>query len=138
MTTNEMNMEKVIKEAERMINRTISKIDFIEEDGLTATEYSLTIAVATAIIKEASSANPSMMKITNMKLALDNLIELSNTDDKNWSVKAYCCSILYLSGETRYDEHSIRKFALKKHTDEKLMKKFNTKIGITLNAMNLK
>ena len=77
MTNTEMNMEKVIKRAERMILRSLSCIDTEEDDGLNVNECNLRIAVATAIISEASKSNPSEMAITNMELALDNLLEMA-------------------------------------------------------------
>ena len=111
-TTNEMNVEKIIKEAERMILRSMSIIDTKEDnDGLAVNECNLRIAVATAIISEASKPNPSAIAITNMKLALDNLLEMSSGTydgspyDSYSSLlpRDYCCAILYLTVRTRYN-----------------------------------
>lgn len=145
-TTNEMNMEKVIKEAERLILRSMSIIDTKEDnDGLAVNECNLRIAVATAIISEASKPNPSAISITNMKLALDNLMEMSSgTYDgspydsySNLLPRDYCCAILYLNGRIKYSEQAIRKFAFSK-ISEKTRKEFDAKVDITLKAMNLK
>lgn len=145
-TTNEMNVEKIIKEAERMILRSMSIIDTKEDnDGLAVNECNLRIAVATAIISEASKPNPSAIAITNMKLALDNLMEMSSGTydgspyDSYSSLlpRDYCCAILYLTGRTRYDEQAIRKFAFSKISGKE-RKEFDAKVDITLKAMNLK
>lgn len=145
-TTNEMNVEKIIKEAERMILRSMSIIDTKEDnDGLAVNECNLRIAVATAIISEASKPNPSAIAITNMKLALDNLLEMSSGTydgspyDSYSSLlpRDYCCAILYLNGRTRYDEQAIRKFAFSKISGKE-RKEFDAKVDITLKAMYLK
>lgn len=145
-TTNEMNVEKIIKEAERMILRSMSIIDTREDnDGLAVNECNLRIAVATAIISEASKPNPSAIAITNMKLALDNLLEMSSGTydgspyDSYSSLlpRDYCCAILYLTGRTRYDEQAIRKFAFSKISGKE-RKEFDAKVDITLKAMYLK
>lgn len=145
-TTNEMNVEKIIKEAERMILRSMSIIDTKEDnDGLAVNECNLRIAVATAIISEASKPNPSAIAITNMKLALDNLLEMSSGTydgspyDSYSSLlpRDYCCAILYLTGRTRYNEQAIRKFAFSKISGKE-RKEFDAKVDITLKAMNLK
>lgn len=145
-TTNEMNVEKIIKEAERMILQSMSIIDTKEDnDGLAVNECNLRIAVATAIISEASKPNPSAITITNMKLALDNLMEMSSgTYDgspydsySNLLSRDYCCAILYLNRRIKYSEQAIRKFAFSK-ISEKTRKEFDAKINITLKAMNLK
>lgn len=145
-TINEMNMEKVIKEAERLILRSMSAIGTKEDnDGLAVNECNLRIAVATAIINEASKSNPSAIAITNMKLALDNLMEMSSgTYDgspydsySNLLSRDYCCAILYLNGRIKYSEQAIRKFAFSK-ISEKTRREFDAKVNITLKAMNLK
>ena len=145
-TTNEMNVEKIIKEAERMILRSMSIIDTKEDnDGLAVNECNLRIAVATAIISEASKPNPSAIAITNMKLALDNLLEMSSGTYDGSSCDSYssllprdyCCAILYLTGRTRYNEQAIRKFAFSKISGKE-RKEFDAKVDITLKAMNLK
>ena len=140
MTNTEMNMEKVIKRAERIILRQMSVLEDTN-DGLSVNVNNLSIAVATAIITEASKANPSEMAIDNMWLALDTLLELSESSYDGLStvpLKDYCCSILYLNGRTRYNEQSMRKFAFRKAEDSKILKELNTVIDITLKAMNLK
>lgn len=145
-TTNEMNVEKIIKEAERMILRSMSIIDTKEDnDGLAVNECNLRIAVATAIISEASKPNPSAIAITNMKLALDNLMEMSSGTydgspyDSYSSLlpRDYCCAILYLNGRIKYSEQAIRKFAFSKISGKE-RKEFDAKVDITLKAMNLK
>lgn len=141
MTNTEMNMEKVIKRAERMILRSLSCIDTEEDDGLNVNECNLRIAVATAIINEASKSNPSEMAITNMELALDNLLEMTGGSQydtySSLISKDYCCAILYLSGRVRYNEQAIRKFAFNKISG-KDRKELDIKVDITLKAMNLK
>lgn len=145
-TTNEMNVEKIIKEAEKMILRSMSIIDTKEDnDGLAVNKCNLRIAVATAIISEASKPNPSEIAITNMKLALDNLLEMSSGTYDGSSCDSYssllprdyCCAILYLTGKTRYNEQAIRKFAFSKISGKE-RKEFDAKVDITLKAMNLK
>lgn len=146
--TNEMNMnmEKTIKGAERMILRSMSTMDTKEDtDGFAVNECNLRIAVATAIINEASKPNPSDIAITNMKLALDNLMEMSSgTYDgspydnySNLLSRDYCCAILYLNGRIKYSEQVIRKFAFSKFSGKE-RKELDTKVDITLKAMNLK
>lgn len=139
--TNEMNVEKIIKGAERMILRSMSTMDTKEDnDGFTVNECNLRIAVATAIINEASKPDPSEIAITNMKLALDNLMEMpSGTYDSYSSLlpRDYCCAILYLNGRIKYSEQAIRKFAFSKIAGKE-RKEFDAKVDITLKAMNLK
>lgn len=146
-TTNEiMNAEKIIKGAERMILRSMSIMDTKQDnDGLTVNECNLRIAVATAIISEASKPNPSEIAITNMKLALDNLMEMSSGTydgspyDSYSSLlpRDYCCAILYLNGRIKYSEQAIRKFAFSKIAGKE-RKEFDAKVDITLKAMDLK
>lgn len=146
-TTNEMmNAEKIIKGAERMILRSMSTMDTKEDnDGFAVSECNLRIAVATAIISEASKPNPSEIAITNMKLALDNLMEMSSGTydgspyDSYSSLlpRDYCCAILYLNGRIKYSEQAIRKFAFNKISGKE-RKEFDAKVDITLKAMNLK
>ena len=146
-TTNEMmNVEKIIKGAERMILRSMSIMDTKEEDnGFAVNECNLRIAVATAIISEASKPNPSEIAITNMRLALDNLMEMSSGTydgspyDSYSSLlpRDYCCAILYLNGRIKYSEQAIRKFAFSKIAGKE-RKEFDAKVDITLKAMNLK
>lgn len=146
-TTNEMmNVEKIIKGAERMILRSMSIMDTKEEDnGFAVNECNLRIAVATAIISEASKPNPSEIAITNMRLALDNLMEMSSGTydgspyDSYSSLlpRDYCCAILYLNGRIKYSEQNIRKFAFSKIAGKE-RKEFDAKVDITLKAMNLK
>lgn len=140
--TNEMmmNMEKIIKNAENKIANTIFRFTE-EDDGYKLTESTFTVAVYAAVITEASKANPSEMAIENMKLALEDLVAFSKGSD--WSnvktVRAYCCSMLYLNGKTRYTESQIRNFVFnKEHYMSKDLKQMNTLIDITLKAMNLK
>lgn len=146
-TTNEMmNAEKIIKGAERMILRSMSIMDTKEDnDGFAVNECNLRIAVATAIINEASKPNPSEIAIANMKLALDNLMEMSSGTydgspyDSYSSLlpRDYCCAILYLNGRIKYSEQAIRKFAFNKISGKE-RKEFDAKVDITLKAMNLK
>lgn len=145
-TTNEMNVEKIIKEAERMILRSMSIMDTTEDnDGFAVNECNLRIAVATAIINEASKPNPSEIAITNMKLALDNLMEMSSGtyDESPYDSyssllpRDYCCAILYLNGRIKYSEQAIRKFAFNKISGRE-RKEFDAKVDITLKAMYLK
>ena len=145
MTNEMMNVEKIIKGAERMILRSMSTIDTKQDnDGLTVSECNLRIAVATAIINEASKSNPSQIAIENMKLALDNLMEMSSgTYDgspydgcSSLLPRDYCCAILYLNGRIKYSEQAIRKFAFNKIPDKE-RKEFDAKVDITLKAMNL-
>lgn len=146
MTNEMMNVEKIIKGAERMILRSMSTIDTKQDnDGLTVSECNLRIAVATAIINEASKSNPSQIAIENMKLALDNLMEMSSGTydgspyDSYSSLlpRDYCCAILYLNERIRYSEQAIRKFAFSK-IPNKERKELDAKVDITLKAMNLK
>lgn len=145
--TNEMNAEKIIKGAERMILRSMSTIDTKEDsDGLTVNECNLRIAVATAIINEASKSNPSEIAIENMKLALDNLMEMSGgtyngspyDGCSSLLPRDYCCAILYLNGKIKYSEQAIRKFAFSKIPNNKERKELDAKVDITLKAMYLK
>lgn len=146
MTNEMMNVEKIIKGAERMILRSMSIMDTKENsDGFAVNECNLRIAVATAIINEASKSNPSEIAIENMKLALDNLMEMSGGtyngspyDGCNSLLpRDYCCAILYLNGRIKYSEQAIRKFAFSK-IPNKERKELDAKVDITLKAMNLK
>lgn len=146
MTNEMMNVEKIIKGAERMILRSMSIMDTKENsDGFAVNECNLRIAVATAIISEASKPNPSEIAIENMKLALDNLMEMSSGTydgspyDSYSSLlpRDYCCAILYLNGRIKYSEQAIRKFAFNKISGKE-RKEFDAKVDITLKAMNLK
>lgn len=146
MTNEMMNVEKIIKGAERMILRSMSIMDTKENsDGFAVNECNLRIAVATAIINEASKSNPSEIAIENMKLALDNLMEMSGGTydgspyDSYSSLlpRDYCCAILYLNGRIKYSEQAIRKFAFSKIAGKE-RKEFDAKVDITLKAMNLK
>ena len=146
MTNEMMNVEKIIKGAERMILRSMSIMDTKENsDGFAVNECNLRIAVATAIINEASKSNPSEIAIENMKLALDNLMEMSggtyNGSPYNGCssllLRDYCCAILYLNGRIKYSEQAIRKFAFSK-IPNKERKELDAKVDITLKAMNLK
>ena len=146
MTNEMMNVEKIIKGAERMILRSMSIMDTKENsDGFAVNECNLRIAVATAIINEASKSNPSEIAIENMKLALDNLIEMSGgtyngspyDGCSSLLPRDYCCAILYLNGRIKYSEQAIRKFAFSK-IPNKERKELDAKVDITLKAMNLK
>ena len=146
MTNEMMDVEKIIKGAERMILRSMSIMDTKQNsDGFAVNECNLRIAVATAIINEASKSNPSEIAIENMKLALDNLMEMSGGTyngspyDSYSSLlpRDYCCAILYLNGRIKYSEQNIRKFAFSKIAGKE-RKEFDAKVDITLKAMNLK
>ena len=146
MTNEMMNVEKIIKGAERMILRSMSIMDTKENsDGFAVNECNLRIAVATAIINEASKSNPSEIAIENMKLALDNLMEMSGgtyngspyDGCSSLLPRDYCCAILYLNGRIKYSEQDIRKFAFNKISGKE-RKEFDAKVDITLKAMNLK